>query len=258
MKGIQGLAVAIVLGIVGASLNWAYLYSRSKDFVTEAFIVVKPDVTVERGERLSEDHLEPLYVPLQAVPSFDRFAVRYADRRTVTGMSVWRTLRGGYLLLQDDLKTAPHELNFGKRSPTGTEERAVGIPVDTKSFVPSLVNPGDMISFVASRGRAGGPTLAPPRPETGGPPKPQPGPGSADDGLDIIGPFKVLSLGNRLGSSEVMRAAKIPQTQENVMTVLVRIDGGKLEQQAARLLKLVETTNSRPLAILLHPRPATK
>jgi len=69
-----------------------------------------------------------------------------------------------------------------------------------------------------------------------------------------IGPFKVLSIGNRLGSADVMQAARIPQMQENVMTIRVRIENGKMEPEAARLMRFLEQTNSRPLAYVLHPR----
>jgi hypothetical protein len=40
--------------------------------------------------------------------------------------------------------------------------------------------------------------------------------------VEDIGPFKVLSVGNRLGDAAVMRAAKIPQTQENIINILVQ------------------------------------
>lgn len=263
MKGMQGLILAIGLGIAGAMFNWAYLNSRSPDIATEAFVGIKPDATVERGDRLLEEHLEPVYVPRQAVGNLDQFAVLYADLKTVVGMNVWRTLPGGSLLLKDDLKTPPQNLNFGETVKQGVEERAVGIPVDTRTFVPALVNPGDFVSFVTSNGRIGVPTPAPTESDGDGDSElsPTPDPVSrprSDDSLEIIGPFKVLSLGNRLGSAEVMRAARLPQVQENVMTILVRVENGKLEAPAARLLKMIESTGFRPVAIMLHPRQSTK
>ena len=264
MKGMQGLILAIGLGIAGAMFNWAYLNSRAPDVATEAFVGIRSDVTVERGERLLEEHLEPVLVPRQAVGNLDQFAVLYADRKTVVGMNVWRTLPGGSLLLRDDLKTPPQDLNFGETVRQGVEERAVGIPVDTRTFVPALVNPGDFVSFVTSNARIGVPTPASAESEElnsrelSPTPDPVALPRTADDGLEIIGPFKVLSLGNRLGSAEVMRAARLPQVQENVMTILVRVENGKLEAPAAKLLKMIEATGFRPVAIMLHPRQSTK
>ncbi len=263
MKGIQGLIIAVGLGLAGAAFNWAYLHSRSRDIETVAYIGIRPNVTVERGDRLLDDHLEPVFVPAQSVGNLDQFAVLFGDRKTVVGMNVWRTLTGGSLLLQDDLKTPPLDLRFGDGVDGRGEERAVGIPVDTRTFVPALVNPGDLVSFVATNPKAAIPTLAPPPAADGEKPAPTPEDRQADgrqpdDGVEIIGPFKVLSLGNRLGSADVMRAARIPQVQENVMTILVRVENGMLEPRAAKLLKMVEMTSFRPLAIMLHPRENAK
>lgn len=258
MKGIQGLIVAAGLGLAGAAFNWAYLHSRSRDIETVAYVGIKPDVTVQRGERLLEEHLEPIPVPAQSVGNLDQFAVLYTDRKTVVGMNIRRTLIGGSILLQDDLKTPALDLRFGETPQAGVEERAVGIPVDTRTFVPALVNPGDLVSFVATSPTAVLPTLAPLPAAKTEELSPTADRSPSGDGLEIIGPFKVLSLGNRLGAVDVMRAARIPQVQENVMMILVRMENGKLEPRAAKLLSMVETTSFRPLAIMLHPRQDTK
>ena len=50
MKGIQGLIIAIGLGIAGALFNFAYLYSRAQKDEAEDFIGIDPKVTVARGE----------------------------------------------------------------------------------------------------------------------------------------------------------------------------------------------------------------
>jgi hypothetical protein len=74
------------------------------------------------------------------------------------------------------------------------------------------------------------------------------------DAVDLCGPFKVLAIGNRLGTQDVMRAAKITQTQENVMTIAVKIENGKMEPEAARLMRILEQAGSKSLGYLLHPR----
>ena len=71
---------------------------------------------------------------------------------------------------------------------------------------------------------------------------------------EIIGPFRVLSLGNRLGSSEVMQANHIPQVQENVMTISVQVVGDELEPKAKKLWEALRRTNFRGVGVLLHPR----
>jgi hypothetical protein len=136
------------------------------------------------------------------------------------------------------------------------EERALWIPVDTRTFVASLVNPGDLVSFYVSDT----PTPAAPPPDGTGtdetenaqPPAPVFAPSSK---ADLIGPFRVLSIGNRLGSSDVLKASGVPQLQENVMTVSVTVQGDKLEPKAARLLQQLRLSGNRQAAVILHPRP---
>jgi hypothetical protein len=126
------------------------------------------------------------------------------------------------------------------------------IPVDTRAFVPSLVKPGDMVSFIVSR--PVGPTLAVP------PGARRPPPDEEEDEADkkpagpveTIGPFKVLALGNRLGDPEVMKAAKQPQVQENVLAIRVsnRVAGER--QRAEKLWGMLQATNFRQVGVTLH------
>ena len=265
MKGIQGLILAIGLGVVGALLNLAYLHNRSSDEKNINFIGIASDATINRGEVLREDQLVPVGIPERWVGNLRDFALLYDTRQTVIGSPAWRTIVGKTLLLAEDLKTPPQELKLGEN------ERAMWIPVDTRGFVPSLVLPGDTVSFIASRSQMGAPTPAKP-PE-------QPGADGAGNELasaptgptEIIGPFTILSLGNRLGSPEVMRAAKIPQVQENVMTIAVKVikvkknpddpkspEYEELEEKAATLWKVLQATNFRQVGVLLHERKTNK
>jgi len=264
MKGVQGLILAIGLGVAGALFNWAYLYNSSRDVEKINFIGIKPGATINRGEVLREDQLVPVGIPERWVGNLKDFALLWDTRQTVIGSPVWRTIGGETLLLAEDLKTPPQELKLGEN------ERAMWIPVDTRGFVPSLVLPGDTVSFIASRSQMGAPTPAKP------PEQPADGAGnelaSAPTGpTEIIGPFTILSLGNRLGSPEVMRAAKIPQVQENVMTIAVKVikvkknpddpkspEYEELEEKAATLWKVLQATNFRQVGVLLHERKTNK
>ena len=76
----------------------------------------------------------------------------------------------------------------------------------------------------------------------------------AEGPTEIIGPFKILALGNRLGKTEVMKAAKIPQVQENVIMVSVKVVDNELEPKAQKLWGLLQVTGSQQMGILLHPR----
>ena len=179
------------------------------------------------------------------------------------------------------METPPAQLSFGQNVKAGVEERAMGVPIDTRRVVPSLVEPGDMVTFIVPGSGLETPTPASgddePGKADGGSPSPsvKPEPGKAEPAKtsplkptpawsasrppsgtpDLIGPFKVLSMGNRLGSTEVMRANRIPQSQENVMLILVHVEKDKnnkwrLEPEAEKLERILEESNNRPLTLL--------
>ena len=244
MKNIHGLILAFGMGIAAAMLNWAYLNSEARRVTTVDFIGVKPGVTIGRGERLVEENLVPVPMPESQAADLRDFAILYKDLQTVVPKNVTRTITGGSLLLYDDVKPPPPELTLKKpRTPGDEEEVALFIPVDTRTFVPSLVEPGDMVSFLAIT--EGAPTPAGPTPAAGSVPP---------AGTEAIGPFRVLSLGNRLGTADEMKGAHIPQTQENVMTISVTRTAGTFEPKAEKLLKYLRSTNFRGMPIMLHPR----
>ena len=149
MKGIQGLIVAVGLGVVAAVFNWAYLAARSHDVEKVGFMGIDPKVTViGRGELLREEHLVEIGIPKQSVGKLGDFAVPYSTKDTVIGQPVWRALSGGMFLLAEDLKTPPQELRLAD------DEKAMWIPVETRAFVPSLITPGDLVSFVVTHNQA--------------------------------------------------------------------------------------------------------
>lgn len=270
MRGIHGLVLAIGLGIAAALFNYAYLNMRSKDVEKVSFVGIARDRTIDRGARLTDDDLVPVGIPAKWVGNLDDFAVLYADRQTVIGETVARTVIGGTLLLEQDLRTPPPELKFSENLPEGVEERAMFVPVDARAFVPTLVEPGDLVDFLVAKSRLGLPTPATPvmpdepgnpdQPADAAEPSEPPETSRAASGgpTELIGPFKVLSLGNRLGSADVLRAARIPQVQENVMTISVHVINGELEPKAQKLAGLIQATDFRLVGILLHNRQKRK
>lgn len=69
----------------------------------------------------------------------------------------------------------------------------------------------------------------------------------------MIGPFTILSLGNRLGTADVMAANHIPVQQENIMTIAVKVHGGELDPLFRKLWDRLQQTNFRQVGVLLHP-----
>src|SRR5262249_53100947 len=120
----------------------------------------------------------------------------------------------------------------------------------------ALVNPGDMVSFLVS---VGGPPPAPPA-EGGDGSEPTPAPSvvrppiAGSQHIETIGPFRVLSIGNRLGSADVLKASGSSQFQENVMMIAVKMQGDQLEPRAVKLLTMLQAGGARQAGVLLHPR----
>jgi Flp pilus assembly protein CpaB len=243
MKNHLGLIVAIVLGVIGATLNFLYLTSKAANFEKVAFLSVDARTSIKRGEAFREDHFSPLEIPKIAVSSqLSHDAILFSDRGTVVGMKATRDYAGGEMVLQDQLKTPPPELAL-----TGENERAMWVPVDTRTFVPSLIRPGDMVSFLVPKG-----VIPVARAPQEGEEQPPPPPTAGDS--ELVGPFKVLSVGNRLGSAEVFKAAGMPQQQENVLTISVHAQGNQLDPMAKKLWDLLQAGGFRQAGVILHPR----
>ncbi len=223
MKGMHGLIVAIALGLVGAAANFVYLNAEAQKQDMVAFIGIKKGVIVARGERLTEDNMVKVEIPANRIGNLKEYAYLWADRIAVKDMPVWRTLdsssEGGLLLLQSDLKTPPPELQLGK----GERAEFVAVP---RNFDTSHLNPGDKISFRVVTLAPPGPTPAP-KPTAAGTSDLEPKPDEQDvvpqatGPSEIIGPFVVVSVGNRLGTLEVMKAAKIAPVQQNLLMIRI-------------------------------------
>ncbi len=267
MKGVHGLILAIGLGVAGALCNWFYVHQKASGFDQEEFVGVRPGAAINQGDALKREDLVAVAIPKDHAGNLRTMAVLFKDIETVVGMKATRNYNSetGEMLLLQDLKTPPPEL---KLKPN---ERAMWIPVDTKTIVPSLIVPGeDKVSFLIPRlggadgisgaGTGSGGTRAASKPGETPNPEPMRGAGSgqsptATAGVsDVLGPFTVLAVGNRLGSPEVFKAARSPQVQENVILISVQYEGDKLEPRAEQLWNRMRTTNFREVGVLLHPR----
>lgn len=240
MKGMPGLASALILGLLAAGLNWFYLDRKSREFEKVSFVSIAPETLVHPGETFTRSHFAEMPVPEAAARKLEGIAVLWKDLDTVVGMNAVREFSGDELLLRTDLETPPAELQLAE------DERALWIPVDQKSFVASLVVPGDEVDFLVPRRQI----LASPV-STDGAQAPTPATGGH---TQIVGPFKVLSIGNRLGKTNVLNAARLPQLQENIITVRIKMNGAFLDEDAERLLDALQAANYREVGLLLRPR----
>ena len=248
MNGKIALPIAAVLALAGAVLNWVYLDTKAQQLEKVQFLCVASGVTIKPGDRFTKDKFAPLAIPKNNVGEYlAKEALQYKDLDAIQGMAAVRVHREGEIILRQDLRTPPPALALNKET-----EGAIFIPVDARTFVPSLVSAGDLVSFVVG----GVPTpAAPPDADGGEETAPTPAMPAAPGNPELIGPFKVLSIGNRLGSAEVFKASGLPQMQENVMAIRVSLEGRQLTGNDAKLWKQLQATGFRQVGVVLHGRP---
>ncbi len=244
MKAGYGLLLALVFGLAGAGLNYVYIQSKAGQVDLVHFIGVREDREIPQGSQIREEDLVRVPIPKVWVGNLDQFAVPASAWNSVIGQTVVRTKPGRSLILVDDLRTPPPELRLGP------DEGLLGVPVDPRSVVPALINPGDRVSFLISQVAFQVPTPADTG-DLGGSGGVQAPGGSG--GVEVLGPFEVVSVGSRLGSLEVARAARLPQTQENVIGIRVNFDRqGNLPPEVIKLKRLLDLTANRPVTVVLH------
>jgi hypothetical protein len=225
MKGIQGLLIAVVLGLVGFGFNMVYLNS-SRDFDHASFIGVRRSASVKRGTPLTKSHLEKITIPKEFVGNLNEYALPWNDLDAIVGRSSIRNYDIGGLLLRNDFRTARDELQLlGK-------ETAVSVPIDTRTTIPSQIIPGDTrVSFyLPSRGKD---------PARGG-------------RGNWTKPFDVLSVGLRMGSNEVINGQRGRSSRENMLTLMATNEDGKTNPEMTILLNHLADNNFKPLRLKLH------
>jgi hypothetical protein len=247
MKGAPGLLFAIGLGIVGAFCNWLYLANKGKQLEMVDFIAIAEDVKINPGDKFNEAQFMPLSIPQNAVGNLDKVAVFWKDRATVVGETATKSYSPGEILLQRQIRTPP-EMDIKRL--LLPDETLLWIPVDTRTFVPALVNAGDHVKFIVPRL-----ALATPAAEGDENENPDKRPPSS---TELIGPFRILALGTRLGSPEVLRAAGVTASQENIMAVAIKMVGPKFDEfdeKGQKILDYLRTTNNQQVQVILLPAP---
>src|SRR5262245_17937788 len=139
MKGVPGLLIALGLGIVGAFCNWMYLAQLGRDMQSVDFIGISENVKINAGDKFNEGHCMKISIPGTAVGNLDKAAYLWKDMATVVGIAATRSYSPGEILMRQDVRTLP-EMDVKKL--LSPDERVVWIPVDTRTFVPALVNAG--------------------------------------------------------------------------------------------------------------------
>ncbi|MFN0054422.1 MAG: hypothetical protein ACKV0T_19780 [Planctomycetales bacterium] len=244
MKGVPGLLFALGLGVAGAFCNWIYLAQKGQELERVDFIGINVETRINAGDRFNKDQFQKVSIPRNAVGNLEKAAFLWEELDTVVGMSATKSYSQGEIILRQHLRT-PAETDIKRL--LAPDERVLWIPVDTRSFVAPLVNAGDQVSFIVPR-LGGAPPVA--DPAGGAPPVPQ-----STSATEILGPFRILALGNRLGSKEVMNAWGVTASQENIMAIAVKIVGSELDPRGQQISDILRLTNFQQVQVLLHPAP---
>lgn len=235
MKGLQGLLIAIALGIVGAVCNWFYITRQAANYEKMAFVVIRPGAQINPGDRFKESHFEPVEVPVNNLGNLETIAVRWRDLNTVIGEFATRSYSGNELLLREDLKTPPQR---DLSELLGEDEVLRWVPVDQRSFAPDHVNPGNFVKFVV-------PMMATVPANTAGNGEAQGLTESTE-----YGPFEILTLGNRRGRKDVLVSRGGSTGQENLIGIRVELDGPS-GVEADRLFEALRLTGNRGVEVVL-------
>lgn len=257
MKGAAGIAVAVMLGLLGAALNYVYLDNKTRHIETVSFIGLREEARLRPGDPLKEEDLEEVRIPSQKAGNLPKFVFLWQDLETVRGIRAIRAYQGGELLRREDYRTPPPELKLAKG------QLLVWVTADNRSFVPDLVNPGDRVTFTVPSTRgptpAVRPALAPGAEDVGADPAAgQAVPRVESGSVELVGPFVIAAIGSRLGSAEVSKALQGRSVNDFELGIFVRNEGTdadpRMEAKALRLIELTRRVGNQGVGIVLHPR----
>lgn len=228
MKGMQGIAIAAALGVVGAVCNWLYVAKQAQDYEKVDFVVIKSGARINPGDVFKEEHFDKVSIPRRNLGNLERIAVRWEHRGTVVNFPAIKSYAGNELLLDPDVVTP------SRKSPNeqiGEDQITFEVPVDSTAFVSENYNPGDYVYFLLP--------MSLPR-----------GTAQTDDlEKKIAGPFKILALGNRTSSREVHRAARGRSSREDVITVGLTFKDGKFDEMAEDLLEILRLSGGKGVRV---------
>lgn len=235
MKGLQGLAIAVAMGVVGAVCNWFYISQKARELDKVDFVYIKAEARINAGDKFKESHFGKLSIPQKYLGNLERIGVRWEDRDSAVGETAHKSYGGNELLLQADLLTPPRK---GLASRLSAGESTYAVQVDATTFIAANFNPGDSISFY--------------------PPADVSVKSGANDSQDsdLVGPFRILAIGGRQGSRAVEKAAGIRSSRENIITVALK-RGEKNHRELERIVRMSRGKGVR-VALESDQEPAKK
>jgi hypothetical protein len=200
------VVLPIVLGIAAAVLNFMVLRGSTAPLELTA---VRSEV--KAGTELNEDMLERLSV--RADQRVFKATVPYAERGTLLGRRVTRSLGAGEVVLYADMhKLDEEDINLYLKP----GESTVTVPVKSSRIAKGLER-GACVGILVARRPAGGTKL--------------PVAGSAPLAHQMLGPFRLLSRGTL---TDLSRSAALGEVQM-AMVAVVRMPDSRLNPDVAAL-----------------------
>jgi hypothetical protein len=217
MNPMLKLVLPIGLGLLAGGLNW---FAVKKGPPPRAMAVATAEI--KAGDVFKESHFGKLMVPGELTDNLPKTAVPYEHLETLYGRESTRDVKKGDMILWQDSTRPGWELS------AMPDEKALPISLEGLSSVPKLIRVGDQIGFLVS--------------------KEQPVVKGADAksldrrppdelNLDYIGPFRVLSVGERISRDNSDKTMSPRNGDERVITVAVKM--GTDGQIDARTRKLI-------------------
>ncbi len=238
MKGMQGLIVAGLLGVLGVALNWIYLQGKTRDVATVRFLGIRAQTPLEAGQVIREEHLQAVPVPAMHAGNLRDFVYLHEERGAVVGITATRRYETGDLFYRQDYRTPPAELKLEPH------ERLIWVPVNSGGFVPELVDPGDRIEFII-------PIYEAQAQSAGNEDEWAASPARRVVRIESIGPFRVGSLGSRLASREVARGSRLATSQERLIGIIVSQQDQRERDNAMNLQARVLAGDFRDVGVAL-------
>jgi hypothetical protein len=239
MKGALGLTLAAALGIVGAFANWFYLQRLAQTEEKLDFIAIKDGVNLNVGDTIKPEHLQKVGIPRSRVDYLSSVAPQWAAKASVENIKANRPFRGGELILDQDIQQVA-QMELAKTLQDNEVVRWV--PVDAGSVVPEHINPGDWVSFDVPR--IGGAVPTPAGFSSGS--------GAATGMSEIIGPFRVVSLGGRREPIDIYANQRRSTGSESRIAIVVALKDGQPESKAQRLFEAIRLAGNQGVQVQLH------
>jgi hypothetical protein len=233
MNPMLKLAAPAVLGALAGFLNWTIVRSQ---MAPHAFVVVRQQVKV--GEKIEAVALARLEVPGDPERS-RKTLIPYEDRDVIIGTRSQRELHPNDLVLWQDVQRPNAEIV--------AEPDELILPIDLSGVTveTGLLFPGHLVEF----------WIAPPKPDGSPPAREATAAGSAPLDYQLIGPFRILSVGmdsDQFAAQQSAERRERSRGNDRVISVAVKLQAdGHYDAQSRRLLEA--HAQKRVMAIVLRP-----